>query len=143
MEMSLQPLPLHFLRSHSQCGFITNSPCVKTCLPQSTNCDGCIWATGVHLLQTQTVWVLWRTEVISISHQLRVCEFPLGRSQISHSKFHFPVSQLSSFPSDTGNSAAAGKESLSKNSDCMIKDFSDPYGYLKLEQTEGKAGIKL
>lgn len=67
----------------------------------------------------------------------------LRRSQISHSKFHFPVSQLSSFPSDTGNSAAAGKESLSKNSGCMIKDFSDPYGYLKLEQTEGKAGIKL
>lgn len=61
----------------------------------------------------------------------------------ANSSFQFHSSVLSPQTLATYSIAAAGKEFLSKNSGCMIKDFSDPYGCLKLEQTEGKAGIKL
>lgn len=62
-------------------------------------------ATGVHLLQVQTIWVLSRTKKSLPHHnQQRLCELSFKRSQVVHRKFLSPVSQLNTLLLDAGNS---------------------------------------
>lgn len=84
IQLWASPLPFHYKQL-----------CVKTCLPQSTNCGGCIWATGVHLFRVQTVWFLCRTKkATSILHQPRVCELSLGTQKIPNKPQQIPLSSF-------------------------------------------------
>lgn len=102
-------------------------------------------ATGLRLLPAQTIWVLCRIKkLLPHYNQQRACELPLGTQKIPYSPEQMSLSSFTVEYSPLGYWQLRVLLLMGrKNSGCMIKDFSDSCGHLKLEQTGGKAGIKL